>query len=1048
VSRELTVAVTTEGEDPFISEFVASNATGLADEDGDRSDWIELWNDNPFDHGLEGWHLTDDPTDLQKWELPAASIPAGGYRVIFASGKDRRTADSEWHTNFRLAAAGEYLALVRPDGTVARQFSPTYPPQLEGYSFGFSGADQVYFTPTPGAPNGPALASLPPIISEVTENPVQPLATEDLVINATVTPTGGGIGDVELHYRINFDPEVVVPMSAGTVGSYQAVIPATAFEGGDMVRWFVTADSESGTNSRLPAFEDPIESAEYFGTVVADSRIETDLPVLHWFVQNEPASLTRSGTQASLFYRGEFYDNVYCRIRGQSAASWPKHKFKFDFYRGGKFRFDPAEPRVEEFNLQSFYREVFGQSSNTSYMREPLMFQWMRDQGVAAPECFHLQVRRNGGFYGLFAFVEQIDDDFLERFGFNPDGEMYKAAWQAGGPATLAPNPIPGQYRKATAKTEPWTNFREFCAGINSPNRSQYVWDHVDLAQWINCLATMNVPFNHDQLTKNYYVYREPESGEWHRFPWDADQSFPVGQYITGENWTNPLYGDDDHTQELSGGRPNPAWRNRMHDAIMDDPVMREMYLRRVKTLADQGLASGNGTPSYFEAQVERYRDAIAADAAADRSHWAGRGVNLSPMQAGVNEILNTALPRRRVHLFNTYAHDGPTPLLPPSQAPEVSLAFGEIDYQPASGNQDEEFIEIRNPTDEAIDLSGWTLEGGVRHSFQPGTVIAAGSSLYLSPDVATFRNRAASPTGGESRFVQGNYSGHLSNLGEVLTIRDHQGAEVVSTTTPVDPSPYQEFLVISEIMYHPAGNADDEFIEIMNLSETETLDLAGVSFTDGIEFVFPAGTSLAPGARLIVPFSAFANGSRLNNAGETLKLEGPDGETILDFSYDEQTPWPLAADGAGASLVLRQPESRPDHRDPGNWRPSSFPGGSPGGDDRVFFSGLVTDDQDGDGLTALVEHALGTSDQSPDSAPLTVFPTRENLTLHFQRSLAAEDVSLVIESSHDLARWDEVTTAVRTTGPYAGNGRQAETWTLPVDFGGGRFFRIKVTRE
>lgn len=1045
VSRDLTVAVTGTAEEPDISEFLALNVGGLTDEDGETSDWIELRNANSFDLTLDGWFLTDDPMDPTKWEFPAVSIPPGGYLLVFASGKDRREVSSFLHANFRLSATGEYLALIRPDGTVAREFTPTFPTQLEDYSYGPTATGEGYFVPTPLASNGAPLDSLPPVIGAVTENPVPPLASDPLTITAMVTSAGSAVDEVVLYYRVNFGPEVALSMSPGGNDLYQANIPAGVYQEGDMVRWFVEARSQGGARSRLPVFEDPIESAEYFGTVVVDSSITTNLPVLHWFVQNEVASLTRTGTQASLFFNGEFYDNVYCRIRGQSAASWPKHKFKFDFYRGGKFRFDPAQPKVEEFNLQSFYREMFTQSSNTSYMREPLMFRWMRENGVAAPESFHLQVRRNGGFYGLFAFVEQVDDDFLERFGFNPEGEMYKAAWQGGGPATLAPNPVPGQYRKATAKTEPWTNFVDFCAGINSNERFSYVWDHVDVAQWINCLATMNVPFNHDQLTKNYYVYREPETGEWHRFPWDADQSFPVGQYITGENWTNPLYGDSNHTQELSGGSPNPAWRNCMHDAIMDNPVTREMYLRRVKTLVDRGLADDRGGTSYLEDQVEAYRLALQTDAAADRSYWATRGVNLSPLQAGVNEILTTAIPRRKIHLFETYSADGAIPLLPVAQSPAAPVVFGRIEYQPPSGNQDEEFIEIQNPGDTAIDLSNWTLEGGVRHTFQPGTVIASHQSLHLSPDSAAFRRRAVSPTGGESLFVQGNYEGHLSNFGELLTIRDDQGQEVVSIVSPVDPSDLQLHLVMSEIMYHPLSETDEEFIELLNTSETVTLDLGGVTFTNGIDFTFSPGVMLAPGERLVVWESEFANQSQLSNGGETIKLEGPMGETIREFQYDDANGWPSAADGGGASLVLINPESTPDHALADRWRVSAAVGGSPGTDDRVFFSGLASDDLDRDALSALLEHFHGTREDEADPAQVKLINHGTSVTVEFRRQVAAEELSFAVESSHDLRDWVEVLPDFTAMGSYDGTGRQLEKLTFLLSGGRPRYFRLRV---
>lgn len=129
----------------FISEFVASNSNGLEDEDGDTSDWIELHNPNRVAASIEGWYLTDDPGQLTKWRFPAVSIPAQGFLVVFASGKDRAVAGAELHTSFSLEANGEYLALVWPDGTNAIQVFAPFPDQAPNVSYGL--AQEVTTTP-------------------------------------------------------------------------------------------------------------------------------------------------------------------------------------------------------------------------------------------------------------------------------------------------------------------------------------------------------------------------------------------------------------------------------------------------------------------------------------------------------------------------------------------------------------------------------------------------------------------------------------------------------------------------------------------------------------------------------------------------------------------------------------------------------------------------------------------------------------------------------------------------------------------------------------
>jgi hypothetical protein len=118
-----------------INEFLAENDGLVRDEDGATPDWIELHNNGPAAVNLDGWFLTDDAADLRKWRIPAVTLQPGGYLLVFASGKDR--TNGTLHTNFQLDNAGEYLALVQPDGTtVAHEFAPEYPRQRANISYG------------------------------------------------------------------------------------------------------------------------------------------------------------------------------------------------------------------------------------------------------------------------------------------------------------------------------------------------------------------------------------------------------------------------------------------------------------------------------------------------------------------------------------------------------------------------------------------------------------------------------------------------------------------------------------------------------------------------------------------------------------------------------------------------------------------------------------------------------------------------------------------------------------------------------------------------
>ncbi|MBN2594355.1 MAG: chitobiase/beta-hexosaminidase C-terminal domain-containing protein, partial [Sedimentisphaerales bacterium] len=153
---------------PVISEFMASNGSSepldegeLLDEDGDSSDWIEIYNPTAEAVHLGGWYLTNDADNLEQWKFPdGVVLGSGQFLVVFASGKDRAAANAELHTNFQLNADGEYLALVEPDGTtIAHEYGPEFPKQLSDVSYGLgqyatslvpAGARISYRVPTAG----------------------------------------------------------------------------------------------------------------------------------------------------------------------------------------------------------------------------------------------------------------------------------------------------------------------------------------------------------------------------------------------------------------------------------------------------------------------------------------------------------------------------------------------------------------------------------------------------------------------------------------------------------------------------------------------------------------------------------------------------------------------------------------------------------------------------------------------------------------------------------------------------------------------------------
>ena len=148
--------------------------------------------------------------------------------------------------------------------------------------------------------------------------------------------------------------------------------------------------------------------------------------------------------------------------------------------------------------------------------------------------------------------------------------------------------------------------------------------------------------------------------------------------------------------------------------------------------------------------------------------------------------------------------------------------------------------------------------------------------------------------------------------------------------------------LRITEVMYNPPGGSLHEFIELQNVSGA-AVDLSGMYF-DGITFRFNEGTTLGPGARLVlgsdtdtnawkaqypgVAVAGWFNGN-LNNAGERITLFDRFDSIITTVDYDDQDGWPTAADGGGRSLEIINANAGPD--EPANWQASAADKGTPG---------------------------------------------------------------------------------------------------------------------
>ena len=217
--------------------------------------------------------------------------------------------------------------------------------------------------------------------------------------------------------------------------------------------------------------------------------------------------------------------------------------------------------------------------------------------------------------------------------------------------------------------------------------------------------------------------------------------------------------------------------------------------------------------------------------------------------------------------------------------------------------------------------------------------------------------------------------------------------------------------------------------------------------FTKGIEFDFSVSSTkkIEPGERLLLvanvaafnlryghpstpQFVAGTFSKNLSDSGERIKLSFGAGTPIIDFNYDDNSPWPEGADGEGFSVELISPESNPDHNEATNWQLSSVIGGSPGEEGTVVdgqtFAAWSQEnggvepnsDTDNDGRSALVEFAMGTDpkafEKESDLIKVELVTVEvdgnqeERLQIKLEKNQNAVGVTLVPEWSDDLIEW------------------------------------------
>ena len=369
--------------------------------------------------------------------------------------------------------------------------------------------------------------------------------------------------------------------------------------------------------------------------------------------------------------------------------------------------------------------------SDNSHGRPLLAWDAYRDAGVVNTQVFPVRTQRNAPFQGLYTYLDLFDGTWRDREGYGDD-QFFKA----GHGAFDADRPlVEYRFEKKNPDDDDFTPLAAFLDGVDLTGTAQrnYLLANADIPQMINYAVVtaivQHVDSSHEELL--------PRPGRRHR---------PVGDHPVGPrpHLRQRLLRRQQHLRDPGRAR-RPDQRA---DAARCSPCPSggEMYFRRLRTRGQRGArhrAAGGAlrrarsvrrsrSPRWTSPRgpARRQRD-LRQPADASCSTPSRPGATCSPTTRGCRATSRAA----------------------------PNIVINEIQHSPGRRHRRgvRRSCSTRRRT-EAIDLSGWTITGGITLTIQPGTVILPRGTMTFVANDPAFR-----ATYGSTVFVGGIYTGDLA---------------------------------------------------------------------------------------------------------------------------------------------------------------------------------------------------------------------------------------------------------------------------------------------
>ena len=603
----------------LINEISAANMNGLTDGDGDREDWVELYNSGATAVNLGGWFLSDDPGKPQKWVIPnGQTIGPGAYRVIFCSGKDKIAAPY-LHTNFKITQTkGESVVLTLPNGATVDSYTFSIPNQ-GNHSYGRTpngGATwKIYTAPTPGVVNsGGSFQSYAPGV----------LASQNAGFYAGNTQVNL---NTSAGYTIRYTTDGTEPTVTSTLYSGPVMIAATTV---------LKARAFSANAQILPGF---VTANTYF------INVNHTVPVVSIAGDNVAALL--NGNQIRPFGSFEYFENkvlkdeAYGEFNEHGNDSWAYPQRGVDWITRDqlgykdllkhKFFKERTRTKFQRLILKAAANDNYPSSGGGAHIRDSYVHTLAVQGGMDIDARTHRScvLYVNGQYWGVYDLREKVDDSDFTSYYYNqdePDIDYIKtwgATWNEYGSGT------------------DWYTLKAFILGNNMaiPANYDYVNTQFDLLSLVDYVIINQHSVCKDWLNWNtsWWRGRNPAgtAKRWRYALWDMDATF--GHYInyTGIPEIGPTADPCDVEQIPNSGDPQNHIDIFM--ALYNNPQFKAMYVNRYADLLNTYLSC-----QYMNALLDSMTNTIAPEMAQHCARWGGTVAQWNQNVMAIHNFINT----------------------------------------------------------------------------------------------------------------------------------------------------------------------------------------------------------------------------------------------------------------------------------------------------------------------------------------------------------------------------------------------------------------------